>query len=208
MRPVAMFDLRLGNAAAVPPRSGRDAGRPRFSADRTAYWFISWLKRCSSFACSAWRDTWRRRHSEQRHGIQAVIGINADADAGADAQFVAVDEERGFQRRQQLLRDIAGMLAARDVEQPDDDSSPPTRATTSASRRAARKRWPICSSRRSPTSWPRLSLIGLKRFSRMNSKAPCIWLRWASDQRLFRRSFWNSVRFGEGRSVHRNRPDS
>ncbi|MNM77945.1 hypothetical protein D3C81_898210 [compost metagenome] len=52
------------------------------------------------------------------------------------------------------------------------NSSPPRRATVSTSRTCSFRRWAMPLSSRSPTGWPRLSLMCLKRSRSRNSTAP------------------------------------
>ncbi len=75
------------------------------------------------------------------------------------------------------------------------NSSPPRRATTSESRSAVRTRVPTSRSARSPTGWPSVSLIALKRsMSKSSTDSSVPW------RRAFRSACsswrWNIARFG------------
>src|SRR5471030_93119 len=56
---------------------------------------------------------------QQRFGVAAILRVDADADAAADPQIVAVDQEGLGQRGQQLVRHHARLVVLADVEQAD-----------------------------------------------------------------------------------------
>ena len=108
----------------------------------------------------------------------ASSGNIADADAGGDAALLALDHHRLDHRRQQLARDRGRPARRR--------AGPAAAPRTRRRPGAPRCRWRAgCPCRRlatsrssvSPASWPRVSLMNLKRSRSMNSTANLRWLR-------------------------------
>ena len=83
------------------------------------------------------------------------------------------------------------------------NSSPPRRATVSPSRTQATSRLEACLSSASPRSWPRVSLICLKRSMSMNISAPSRLERWHAVSACCSRSFM-SLRLGRSVSGSKN----